>query len=218
MLSASAANSSLCVGSILTGIIGDSKMGKFLKSRRERRFYAIFTGMFNDLLTAKTNRSSNYSNKDAVFTALIRLSDVEEACFSFLMSHAEERGPVAYVVLDEPTSKKLLTEFELETVVSVSRSVADALAERSSKLSMTGYFDTSDTGDDLIQFRIRRSQDFKWYDVRRIIDLFEIKNGGGHEGAIGFRFSRGEIDDIVKFTDRLLDGIVKDIDSASTKR
>ena len=203
---------------ILTGIIGDSKMGKFLKSRRERRFYAIFTGLFNDLLTAKTNRSTNYSNKDEVFNELIRLSDVEEACFSFLMSRADERGPVAYVVLDESTSKTLFTQFELETVVSVSRSVADALAERSTKLSMTGYYDTSDSGENLVQFRVRRSQGFKWYDVRRIIDLFEIKNGGGHEGAIGFRFDRAEVGDIVEFADRLLEGITKDIDSAESAK
>jgi nanoRNase/pAp phosphatase (c-di-AMP/oligoRNAs hydrolase) len=38
-----------------------------------------------------------------------------------------------------------------------------------------------------------------------------IANGGGHEGAIGFRLEREEIRDIEAFMDRQLDAIDEDV-------
>ncbi len=194
--------------SVLTGIIGDSKMGKFLKSRRERRFYEIFSTMFNDLLTAQTTRAGNFSNKEEVFTELIRLSAEEEACYAYMTEHAAYSPSIGYVVLDEGESRAMTDRFDTETVVSVSRAIADSLAEKSGKLSLAGYYDA--TGG-LVQFRVRRSRHFKSYDVRRIIELFDFSNGGGHEGAIGFRIDRDEIDDVRRFTARLIAGIERDI-------
>ena len=194
---------------LLTGIIGDSKMGKFLKSRRERRFYEIFTGMFNELLvvgTWSTNRSDIFSNKEEVFDAIVRLSANEEACFTYFMKRAAVSSSVGHVILDESESKTLFDRFDTDTVVSVARSAADALAEQSSKLSLIGYFDFGKP-EKLIQFRIRRSHNFKSFDVRSVLDQFQIENGGGHEGAIGFRFERETVDDIREFGAKLIAGI-----------
>ena len=197
--------------SVLTGIIGDSKMGKFLKSRRERHFYAIFSAMFNELLEKQTTNASNFSNKDEVFNELIRLSDREESCFSYFMDRSKRTRSIAYIILNESESRKIYDDFATDTIVSVARSVADSLAEQSGKLSLTCYYDfAGDSG--LIQFRVRRSQQFKSYDTRQIIDLFSIANGGGHEGAIGFRFPRTEIPDIESFALNLVNGIEADIE------
>ena len=58
---------------ILTGMIGDSQMGRFLKSRRERWFYARFSSSFERMLERKTRSGSgNFSNKEQVFEALGR--------------------------------------------------------------------------------------------------------------------------------------------------
>ena len=68
---------------ILTGIIGDSNMGQYLKSRREKRYYQIFSGMFNDMLSRRTTKKTNFSTMDQVFTELQKLSDHEEDCFRY---------------------------------------------------------------------------------------------------------------------------------------
>ncbi len=196
--------------SVLTGIIGDSKMGKFLKSRRERRFYDIFSGMFNELLTKKTTNARNFSNKEQVFEELGRLSEREEACFDFLSSRRKIDGPIGYVALDNEESKELFAKFDSDMIVSVSRSVADSIAEATRFLSLVAFYDLRDSSD-LVQFRVRRSHKFKGYDVRAILNRFSIQNGGGHEGAIGFRFKKSEITDFHQLVNDLVEGIKEEL-------
>jgi len=93
-----------------------------------------------------------------------------------------------------------------ETVVTTSRSVADQLAEDSGRLGLVAYYDNS-ARSDLVQFRLRRSSRFKEYDLRGLLKRLGIANGGGHEGAIGFRVPRGEIGDFDAYLERLLASI-----------
>ena len=62
-----------------------------------------------------------------------------------------------------------------------------------------------------MQFRLRRSAAWKKYDLRGLLALFAITNGGGHEGAIGFRVPRSEIPDFGSYLATLMDGIEKAI-------
>ena len=91
---------------ILSGMIGDSQMGRFLKSRRERWFYARFSSMFERMLARKTRSGSgNFSSKEQVFEALAALSDDEDACFRFMSQTIEQIGPVSFAVLDAEASR-----------------------------------------------------------------------------------------------------------------
>ncbi|MFW5771458.1 MAG: hypothetical protein ACOCX9_08490, partial [Spirochaetota bacterium] len=85
-----------------------------------------------------------------------------------------------------------------DVIVSVLRSVADELAEKSGKVSLVVYRDIV-RDSSLIQCRMRRSHNYKKFDLRRVIDIFEIENGGGNEGAIGFRFPAKDVSDYYKF-------------------
>ena len=76
--------------------------------------------------------------------------------------------------------------------------MADALSEESGYFGLISFYDRPDHSD-FIQFRIRRSQKYKGFDLRKVIDIFQIKNGGGHEGAIAFRIPRAEIDNPEEF-------------------
>jgi nanoRNase/pAp phosphatase (c-di-AMP/oligoRNAs hydrolase) len=58
-----------------------------------------------------------------------------------------------------------------------------------------------------VQFRLRRAGAWKKYDLRGFLALFSIVNGGGHEGAIGFRIPRGEIGDFHAYVEKLVSGI-----------
>jgi nanoRNase/pAp phosphatase (c-di-AMP/oligoRNAs hydrolase) len=191
---------------ILTGIIGDSKMGLYLKSEREKKYYRVFSAMFNEMLAEKTTRRTNFSDMQQVFQEIQRLSRNEEHCFNYFMERKRFSKKIGYVVLGERDIDKLSSEFDNDTIVSVARGVADILAEESKWLGLVCYSDPPDQSD-LIQFRLRRSHLYKAIDLRTVLKVFSISNGGGHQGAIGFRIPKSEVDDLENYSASLIRGI-----------
>ncbi|MDC7233765.1 MAG: diguanylate cyclase [Spirochaetales bacterium] len=195
---------------ILTGIIGDSKMGKYLKTRRERWFYKLFSTMFSELLTNITRKnSSNFSTMDEVFEGLQQLSRQEDACFQGMMKQKVEiSDKIGTVIIPRDVIEEMRKLYDHETIVTVARYTADSLAEHSRLLSLVAYYDDQQDSD-LIQFRIRRSQSYKDLDLRLILEEFNIENGGGHPGAIGFRFPKDQISNLTDYVESLIPGIEK---------
>jgi len=191
---------------ILTGIIGDSKMGQLLKSSREKRYYKIFSGIFNNLLARETTKDTNFSNMRELFFELQRLSKKEETCYNYFLERKKLSSSIGWVVLKESDIQHLFNTCDGETIVSVARAIADTLAEESGKLSLVVYYDNPSESD-LIQFRMRRAQDFKTYDLRNVLELFDIEDGGGHKGAIGFRLKKEKLADLDTFIEKLLAGV-----------
>jgi nanoRNase/pAp phosphatase (c-di-AMP/oligoRNAs hydrolase) len=191
---------------ILTGIIGDSQMGKFLKTSRERRTYEVFSAKFDEMLARSTVKRSNFFTMDEVFSELQKLSAAEEHCYEALYARRRIAGSVGVVTLSAAEMAPLYGACDDETVVTTSRSVADQLAEDSGRLGLVVYHDNP-ARSDLVQFRLRRSGRYKEYDLRSLLARLGITNGGGHEGAIGFRVPRGEVGDFDAFLVRLLAAI-----------
>ncbi|NOY10293.1 MAG: hypothetical protein GXP33_15775 [Spirochaetes bacterium] len=195
---------------VLTGIIGDSKMGKYLKTSREKWFYRLFSSMFNEMLTNKTRKNSgNFSTMDEVFTELQQLSRQEDECFAIMMKQKVDISPkIGSVIISQDVIKQMRTLFDNDTIVTVARYAADSLAESSRSLSLVAYYDDKKDSD-LIQFRLRRSHSYKALDLRSVLEFFDIKNGGGHPGAIGFRIPEAEIPDIYGYVETLIKGTEK---------
>jgi nanoRNase/pAp phosphatase (c-di-AMP/oligoRNAs hydrolase) len=191
---------------ILTGIIGDSKMGMYLKSDQEKKYYRVFSGMFNELLVQKTTRRTNFSDMQQVFQEIQRLSRKEEKCFNYFVDRKRFSRSLGYVILGEQDIARLSVEFDNDTIVSVARGVADILAEESKWLGLVCYYDPPEQSD-LVQFRLRRSHQYKAIDLRTVLKSFSISNGGGHEGAIGFRIPKSEIEDLELYVDQMIEGI-----------
>lgn len=192
---------------ILTGIVGDTQMGKFLQNRKERRMYAAFTGIFGSLLFEKTSRrSSNLASVDQLFSELRKLSRKEEQCFDALYARKRISGDVAYLVLDENDYSKALSEYGNDAVSTVLRTIADSLAEESGCVSIVAY-SARPGGESLLQCRARRSKHYKSVDLREMLSRFEIENGGGHQGAVGFRIPLSEIESVQSYVERLVDGL-----------
>ena len=189
---------------ILTGLIGDSHMGKYLKTQRERWFYKVFSARFENLLSQKTFAGKgNYNSKEDIFSALSSLSSDEEACFNQFMENERVSSHIRYVVLSKPDSEELFQRYGQDTAISVARSAADALAERSGYLSLVAYHDGV-APEALVQFRMRRSQAFTSLDLRTVLAQLQVENGGGHPGAVGFRFSQAEVPDIGQKADQIV--------------
>jgi nanoRNase/pAp phosphatase (c-di-AMP/oligoRNAs hydrolase) len=198
--------------SILTGIVGDTQKGQYLKSRREKRYYDIFSNMYNSILMRMTVRETNFTNLEEVFTELQHLTQKEEQCFEYIMSREKSSRSIGYIVLGPEEMYYLHNQFDDETIILVTKAIANQLAEKSGKLSLICYYDRPETTG-LVQFRMRRSHSFKNFDLREILRLFSFDNGGGHEGAVGFRIEQSKIGDINDYVNKFIRQLEKELDA-----
>jgi nanoRNase/pAp phosphatase (c-di-AMP/oligoRNAs hydrolase) len=194
--------------SLLTGIIADTNLGRYLRTKREKKYYEIFSSKLNNLLLKETSTKNFLSNKEEVFKELQSHSVAEESCFLTIMQKKKFSSNFGYVVLTRRDMEQLHDSFGNDIFVSVSRAVADILAEQSGRFSLVAYFDNHE-GPELFQFRMRRSYRYKKFDLRSILDHFSIRNGGGHEGAIGFRIPVKRIKNLDSYVSRLIAGVEK---------
>jgi nanoRNase/pAp phosphatase (c-di-AMP/oligoRNAs hydrolase) len=81
--------------------------------------------------------------------------------------------------------------------------MANFLAEESGYVSLVAYYDPPEKSN-LIQFRMRRSQNFKTLDLREVVSRLRITNGGGHEGAVGFRVPGEAVDNYDTFVENIV--------------
>ncbi len=184
---------------VLTGIIADSRMGKYLKTKRERWFYEHFSSLFDRLLAQKTAAGSgNFTSKEEVFAAIASLSAEEEECYRRMMGSRGRLKSLEYVLLDEAEAAAIHEEFGEEIMTTIAKAVADSLAEEGGRLGLVAYPDHPAVSD-LLQFRLRRSHSYLELDLRDMLAEIKASNGGGHPGAVGFRFPKSEAPDFRAF-------------------
>jgi nanoRNase/pAp phosphatase (c-di-AMP/oligoRNAs hydrolase) len=188
---------------ILTGIVGDTNMGQFIKSRREKVYYDIFSNLYNNMLMKLTVKETNLNKIEDVSTALHSLTLQEDKCYNYIIHKKLFTDSVGYIILKSKEMDYIKSHFDFDVFVTVVKSIADELAEQSEKLSLIAYYDDH-SNEPLYQFRMRRSHNFKKFDLRKVLDSFNISNGGGHEGAIGFRFSADSIKNVDDYAINLL--------------
>jgi nanoRNase/pAp phosphatase (c-di-AMP/oligoRNAs hydrolase) len=188
---------------ILTGIVGDTNMGQYLKSKREKVYYKIFSKLYNTMLMKLTVRETNLTKIEDIAKALHSLTIQEEGCYNYVIRKKQFLNSIGYIILQKKEMDYIKKHFDYDVLITVVKTIADELAEESGKLSMVVYFDDHG-GDKLYQFRMRRSQTFKKYDLRKVMDLFNIADGGGHEGAVGFRFPVNTVNDIEEYSNNLI--------------
>jgi nanoRNase/pAp phosphatase (c-di-AMP/oligoRNAs hydrolase) len=185
---------------VLTGIVGDSQMGKYLKTRKERFYYKTFSEIFDRLLVEKTARNSkNLSSMEAIFDVIKNFSVQERKCFESIMALKNDKKSIYYVCMNEAESAEFFKHYGEELLVNVSKAAADTLAEDCGKLGLVVYYDDPGVSG-FIQFRLRRSAVFIKTDLREVLAGLKIENGGGHPGAVGFRLTKDEVKDIAVFT------------------
>ena len=195
--------------SIITGIVGDSKMGKYLKTRKEKFYYRIFTDIFDKLLGEKTLKGSkNLSSMEAVFDTIQNFSVQEKKCFDGIMDLKNTNEPIYYICMGAEQSAKFFRNFDAELIVNVSKAAADTLAEDCGKLGLVAYYDDPSLSD-YIQFRLRRSSKYLSVDLRTVLPHLSIENGGGHPGAIGFRVKKDTVNDITGYIKDIVERIDK---------
>ena len=194
---------------ILTGIIGDSNMGQYLKSRREKRSTTRSSpGCSTTCSPVRTTKKTNFFTMDQVFSELQKLSTHEEGCYSYMMERKKRSVPRS--PRWRSPRRKWLTLYascDDDTIVSTARVIADTSCR--GKLASSGSSPTTTTPSEATWCssvcaarEAGRSTTFGGCST-----LFSIANGGGHEGAIGFRIPRAQIPDFHAYVSSLVEGI-----------
>ncbi|MDR0598710.1 MAG: DHH family phosphoesterase [Treponema sp.] len=183
---------------ILTGLVADSQMGRYLKTRKEKFYYGVFMRIFNGLLGGKPG-GGNFSSMETVFDVIQNFSVQERRCYEGIMGRKNTERSIHHICLDAKDSAEYFAKYGMELVVNVSKAAADSLAEECQKLGLVVYYDDPSLSD-FVQFRLRRSARFITTDLRDLLEELKIGNGGGHPGAIGFRVRKDEITDIGAYT------------------
>ncbi|MCL2706204.1 MAG: DHH family phosphoesterase [Spirochaetaceae bacterium] len=195
------------VVAIITGMISDTKMGKYLKSTRQKRSYKIFSTAFNRMLLKMTKiNSNNFFSIADIFRELEKLSVEETICNKYFIDRKKSSDHIAYAIIDKNDTDYFHNNFKKELITSVARHFADDLAEESGYLSLVVYYDNPKDAD-LIQFRMRRSHTFSEIDLRDIIKELKIEDGGGHPGAVGFRIKQNSILDLNVYIEEMINKI-----------
>jgi nanoRNase/pAp phosphatase (c-di-AMP/oligoRNAs hydrolase) len=198
---------------ILTGIVGDSGMGRYLKNKREKRYYDFFSNSLNRYLEDGTRKPLEKASAEAAFDMFQSFSVQDKKCFDRIMSEKTEAGALFYVGLDEAASKELFDKYGYDRMVMVTKAAADTLAENSGKLGLVAYYDTTKP-DGLVQFRLRRGSKYNALDLRGALEKLKFDNGGGHPGAVAFRVPRGQIAGFGKFLAALASDISALVEAA----
>lgn len=184
---------------VLTGIIADSRMGKYLQSKRERWFYERFSSIFDRLLAQTTNAGSgNFASKEEVFEAIVTLSAEEEECYRTMMRFRGSLDALDYVIIPAEEVDAMRKRYGDETTASMAKAVADSLAEEGGAMGLVAYPDSPSVSN-FLQFRLRRSHSYREIDLRTMIAALGATNGGGHPGAVGFRFEKSVAPDFEAF-------------------
>ena len=193
--------------SLLTGIIGDTRFGLTIKTNREQFFYKLFSNFLSAILMKSHRKNSkNYSSMTDISNSIQSLSVEERDIYQMLLDHARYAGRTGYVVLDPEESLNILARVDYTVFVKVIKSVTDFLSEQSGTIGMTVYYDMPEVSD-LIQFRIRASRNITGIELRSILLDFDIADGGGHPGAVGFRLKKNDVADLHGYVKKLLDKI-----------
>ncbi|MDR0708496.1 MAG: DHH family phosphoesterase [Spirochaetaceae bacterium] len=193
---------------ILTGIVGDSSMGKYLKNKKEKMYYNLFSNSFDRYLEERTQKSVKKMSAENSFDMLQTFSVRDKKCFDRIMNATIETGALFYTGLGKTESEEFFDSYGNDRMVMVTKVAADTLAENSGKLGLVAYYDASKPGG-LVEFRLRRGSKYNALDLRKVLKKLKLDNGGGHPGAIGFRIPGENIADLGKF----LAGLAEEINA-----
>lgn len=180
---------------VITGLVGDTNLGQFLPTPRVERSYHFFSSYFNRILRRKTVRLRNYSSQEELFQELGSLSSRERDCFEQLLEKAEFKRGIGYRGVSADEMAERFSVFGEDTIANTSRAAADSLAEAAGKVGIVAYWEP-DGESPYIRCSARRGYGYRDFDLRKLIEIGNIDNGGGHPGAVGFRVPKSEVADV----------------------
>lgn len=195
--------------SMLTGILGDARLGNFLRSRRDKQFYRYFTQKFNGMLQEKIlDGTKNINSIEEILSVLNSFSDEEKALYQTIGQYKQYEENIAYMILSKEVMSAIPLPADYNLFVGVVKDVTNELADKAPFVGITAYYDPPHISDK-IQFRVRCSESARGIDLRQVLQTCNLTDGGGHPGAIAFRLQQTEVTNMQEFLEKLFAEIRK---------
>jgi len=173
---------------LLTGMLGDAKMGNYISNPHDKEVFEYFSKHLNMMLRIST--LSENTKKIASMERLLNLleaSDAEtEKIYNTILSRAVYTDRIGSLILSESESYAFLEAVEHAQFVGMMRVITDTIAKEAGGVGISVYYD-SPKKSDKIQCRIRVCEAAKGINLHPVLKHFQITDGGGHPGAIAFR-------------------------------
>ncbi|PIE98851.1 MAG: phosphoesterase [Treponema sp.] len=198
---------------MLTGMIGDAKLGNYLFKQRDKRVFDYFLNKLNKILSEQQKNKSNIASIHEILNILEQLSVGEYNIFSKILSYAKYSDEVGSIVINKANSENIFRENEYEKTVSVVKTATNVIAENAGKVGISVFFDPPEISDK-IQFRVRASERANNLNLLSILLDMKIENGGGHPGAIAFRISNSNEKKLNTIMDTIFEKVQKVIQNA----
>ena len=177
---------------LLTGMLGDAKMGNYISNSHDKEVFDYFSKHLNLMLRISTHSEGHTKKIESMERLLdvMETTDAEtEKAYNDILDRAVYTGQVGSVVLSEDESNAFFKNIEYAQFIGMIKVATNTIAEKAGGVGISAYFDSPDKSNK-IQCRIRVSEAMRGINLHPILSHFKITDGGGHPGAIAFRLPR----------------------------
>ena len=179
---------------LLTGMMGDTQNGRYVHGHRNQKIYKLYTNSLNTRLGEMTFNDHNVHSTHEINQLVEETRTHEQEIMNYLSKRARVRNRYSIVTLNPTESSYMWKTFDNSRIRTVARTLSSDLGESVGTVGVVLYDDNPEQGDGttteyphLIRGHMRRCVAFKKIDLREVLTAAGITDGGGHEGAVGFR-------------------------------
>ena len=177
---------------LLTGMLGDAKMGNYISNPHDKEVFEYFSKHLNLMLRISTHSEGRTKKIESMERLLdvMETTDAEtEKIYHSIIDRAEYTGNIGTIILSEDESNAFFESIEYAQFTGMIKVATNAIAEKAGGIGISAYYDSPDKSNK-IQCRIRVSEAMRGINLHPILTHFKITDGGGHPGAIAFRLPR----------------------------
>jgi len=177
---------------LLTGMLGDAKMGNYISNPHDKEVFDYFSKHLNLMLRISTH-SEGRTKKIESMERLLDVMETTDAetkkIYQAIIDRVRYTGHIGMVILSEDESNTFLKSIEYTQFTGMIKEATNAIAEKVGGIGISAYYDSPGKSNK-IQCRIRASEAVRGINLHPILSHFKITDGGGHPGAIAFRLPR----------------------------
>ena len=177
---------------LLTGMLGDAKMGNYISKPHDKRVFDYFSKHLNLMLRISTHSAGRTKKIESMERLLdvMETTDAEtEKAYNAIINRAVYTDRIGTVILSEDESNAFFDSIEYAQFTGMIKVATNTIAEKAGGVGISAYYDSPGKSNK-IQCRIRVSEAMRGINLHPILTHFKITDGGGHPGAIAFRLPR----------------------------
>jgi len=205
---------------ILTGMIGDAKLGNYLSTKRDRAFFKYFLNKLGSVLKESYYvNSRNISSIDEILHLLEEISEKERLLYNLVSKKITKQETLGLLILNQEDSIQLQKQTDdFQDFIAIVRRITGELSDSPNLASVSCFYYPTSISN-FVEFRVRAGEAIKGIDFRQVIEDLKVPlgNGGGHPGAICFKVEKKDITNLDEYV-RLLIYEVQSLISIQQKK